>query len=271
MSRKEFERHEFIGEDELTEKERNLVYLLEEYDVEFPSESQMNGTIDVLRPYVPAKKKRFFLYKKMYSALQSASREFVHISLFFWLSNSLLFMAGLSAVFLKESNPYFSVMFLAPIPFIIGLIEVLKSRNENMAELEATFKHSLQEIILSKMVVVGAFNLFLNIIFTLIVPIFADDIWIWKLILYWLTPFTVMSALTFLIASRLRNSYVMVSVSLTIWAAVSYGIILSELATHWIESIHVLYYIALNVFAIAALSVQISRFRNRGVDFEFDH
>ncbi|GAA0615303.1 hypothetical protein GCM10009001_35750 [Virgibacillus siamensis] len=271
MSRRGCENQDSLDK-ELLEQERRLAGLLDEYDVEFPSDLEMENTIDAIRPYVPIKKRKtLLLYEKMIPLLQRSGHEFINISLLFWVSNTLFYIVGLLVIFLEGVNPYLTAMFLAPIPLIFGLIEVLKSRNEGMAELEMTMKHSLQEIVLSKMVIVGGFNLILNVLFTLILPLFTDGIWLWKLILYWMTPFTVVSAFSFLITSKLRNSYAATSVSMVIWVIISFGVIISQQTNNWLDDIHVFYYIALNISAVTVLIVQIYRFSKRSVSFEFNN
>lgn len=272
MNKKEPE-HKDLLDSELEELEREMAPFLREYHVEYPSDPEIEAAIGTVRSsYVPMKKKRSrLLYEKMLSLLQRSGREFSQISLFFWISNSLFFLLGLIAILAGPLDPYMTVMFLAPIPLILGLVEILKSRNEGMAELEMTTKHSLQEIMLSKMVIVGSFNLLLNVLVTLILPSFTEGIWLWKLILYWMTPFTVVSAIAFVVASKSRNGYATMGVTMVIWVAISSGIIISQQINLWLESVHVLYYIALNILAVTVLTLQIYRFKRRGVSFEFNH
>ncbi|HET7627080.1 MAG TPA: hypothetical protein VFK44_01715 [Bacillales bacterium] len=243
----------------------DLEQILGEYDVEFPSETQITATIDALRPHVPEKKRKtYFFYKKMRELLRTSTREFSTIHPLFWAANGLFFALGLVILFAENLDPYLTVMFLSPFPLIFGLLEVLKSQSEGMAELEMSLKHSLQEVMLSKMVIVGGYNLLLNVLMTLIVPFFADDIWLWKLILHWMTPFTVFSAIAFAAVGKIKRSAVAVSATVVIWAAVSYGIILSEQATHWLESIQTIYYAALNMLAVAVFILQFYRMMRKG-------
>lgn len=171
----------------------------------------------------------------------------------------LFFLVGFIIVFIGDGDPYFSAMCLAPIPFVLGLIEVFKSRDQGMAELEWTTRHSLQEIILSKTVIVGSFNLLLNLTFTLVFPFFLEDVWLWKLILFWMTPFTVVSAIALIISGIVRNGYGTAIIVLAVWAGISYGIIVTERSNPWLEQIHVFYYILLNIVAVSVLLHQIHR------------
>jgi hypothetical protein len=234
---------------------------LKPYTVEYPDEERINATIDQMRAYVPAPKRRS---RPLHLLLQAAGREWLTVSPIYWGSSLLLFIIGCMAIIGGDLNPYLAAMAMAPVPFIIGMIEVFKSWQAHMNELELTTKYSLQEIVLSKMVFVGSFSLLLNVLATLVLPVFSDGIWLWKLILYWFTPFTVISAVTFLLASRIRNGYITVSVSLVIWAGAAYGITLTELERPWLEQVGVIYYLVLNGLAIALLIRQIRRFCGRG-------
>lgn len=260
-----------IQDEDFAELEESIANILDEYDVEYPSETQMMATIDAIRPHTPAKVTNVqLLSDKVFSLLKRSLDEFFRISSFYWLSNSLFFLIGLAVVFLSESNPYLTIMLLAPVPTVLGLVEIFKSRDVGMAELELTLKHTLQEVVLSKMVIVGGYNFVLNLLFTLIVPVFAEDVGLWKLILYWVTPFTVISAIAFLIASRFRSSYVVAPVMM-IWMGIVFSLNTFPEAVERVEAVHVSFYMALTVLAFVLLIHQMIKLSRRGVSYEFNN
>lgn len=240
------------AEIELLEFE--MKQILDNYHVEYPSDDEIKATIKVIRNSIPVnEKKTDVICKKSFLLLKNSLREFNHISSFFWISNISFFIVGLIMIFLGRSNPYLTVMFLSPIPFVLGLIEVFKSRNLGIAELEMTLKHSFQQIVLSRMVVVGCYNLVLNVSITVILSLFMKEVWIWKLIFYWSTPFTVVSVITLIIESRIRNSYTTASVSIAIWLTFTSCLFLFEQTIEWFENIDVVYFIILNFLALTIL------------------
>lgn len=255
---------------ELEELEKKLGSMLNEYDVEYPSESEMMRTIDAIRPYVPVKDNKWRIYlDNMASIFKHSIQEFFYISPIFWIVNSLFLLTGLVAVFISEQSPYATIMILAPIPTITGLLEVFKSRNGNMAELEMSFKFSLQEIILSKMIVVSGFNIIINLLVTLIISYFHQDILLAKLMLYWIIPFMVITAICLVIVNRIRHTYA-VTAGLLVW--IGFGSLVSQTrVTEKIENMPKLIYVLVIVMAALLIIFQMKQLNKRGVTYEFNH
>lgn len=260
-----------LDEDkEVDELVKELGFMLNEFDVEYPSESEMMMTIDAIRPYVPVKVNKWKITPgNIASILRHSYQEVFNISRLFWVLNSLFLFAGLVAVFAMDQNPYVIMMLVAPIPTLSGLLEVLKSRNAGMAELEMSLKFSLQEIILSKMLVVGGFNLIINMIFTFVISNFYHEIWIWKLMLYWITPFTLITAVSLVIVNRIRNSYSITAV-LVSWIGI--GMLLNQTQfVNKIESIPAPMFILITVSAVGIIIFQMKQMYVRGVTYELNH
>lgn len=235
--------------------------LLSHYTVEYPDESRVETTIDRMQAFVPAKRKRG---RRFYPPFQMTGDKWLNISPIYWGASLVLFVLGFLIVIAGEMNAYLTAMAMAPVPFVLGMVEVFKSWQQNMNELEMTTKFSLEQIVLSKMVLVGGFSLFLNVLATLAVPVFSDGIRLWKLVLYWFTPFTLIAAVTFVIAGKVRNGYLTAAISLAIWAGAAYGITVTELAHPWLEQVHVIFYLVLNALAVAELFRRMRRFCHRG-------
>lgn len=257
-------------DSEIEELERKLGYFLAEYDVEYPSETEMMKTIDSLRPIVPVKENKWkIMFTNLFGVIRQSCHEMFFISPMFWSSNGLLFLVALVAVFLTELSPYLTIMLLAPIPTITGLLEVLKSRNTGMAELEMSFKYSLQEVILSKMLVVGGYNFLINFIFTFGIALFYPDIWVWKMFLYWVTPFTVITAISFIAVSRFRQVYG-VTAGLAVWVGI--GVLMSQSnIVDKIERIPMFFYILITITAATVVLIQMIHILKRGVNYEFNN
>jgi hypothetical protein len=257
-------------DEELKQFEQSLKCRLDEYDVEYPSEVEIMMTIDAIRPYVPNKEnKSETLYSSISSIMNQALNEVFFIRPIFWILNGIFLLAGLTAVFLSDKNPYQMIMFLAPIPTITGLFEVVKSRNTAMDELEMSFKYNLQEIILSKMLVIGGFNFFMNMIFIFTVSMHYQEIWVWELMMYCAAPFTVITALSLVIVSRFR-SVSAVTMSLAVWILIG-GLMSQMNIGNKIESISPVLYILITLLASIFIMAQIKRICQRGVHYEFNH
>lgn len=255
---------------EIKEMENEWGFTLKEYDVEYPSESEMMRTIDALRPYVPIKENKWITFwDNLTSILKHSYKEIFYISPVFWLLNSLFLGISMAAIFASEISPYTVVILLAPIPTITGLLEVMKSKYSGFAELEMSFKYSMQEIILSKMIVIGVFNLMINLMVTISISSFYQEVWLGKLMLYWMTPFTVITAISFLIVNRIRHVYGVTS-TLIIW--IGFGSLINqEHIFKSIESVPVIFYVLIIVLSFAAILYQVKQLYKRGVHYEFNH
>ncbi|MDK7669161.1 hypothetical protein [Cytobacillus oceanisediminis] len=272
MKKREFENNyvEIDVDKELFELEQEVLIQLDKYDVEFPGESEIMMTVDAIRPFVPVKEN---IWKTSYEHLsvivKHSAYEVFHFSPIFWITNSLLLVISLIAIFSVELNPYLAMLFLAPLPTIAGLVEVLRSKNNGMAELEMSLKFSWQELIISKMLVIGGFNLLINIIFTISISVLYPEIWIWKVTLYWLTPFTVISAVSLVIVSKFRQMH-MVTGTLTIWVVISTLVSQTTIIEH-IENLPATFYILVTAFASAFSIIKMIQIYKRGISYEFNH
>jgi len=251
---------------ELEKLEKDLDGIFNEYHVEYPSEAEMMMTIEAIRPYVPKKEIKWKAIAENMSAIMKQSlHEVFYLSSLFWTSNILLLLIGMTAVFYYDQNPYELIFLLAPIPTITGVLEILKSRNIEMAELEMSFKYNLQEIILSRMVVVGGFSSFINLIFICSIAFVYHDILVWKLILFWVTPFTIITAISFVVVNRFRHVSA-ISISLFVW--IIFGSLASQMNLQTIPSG---VYILISILALVAIVLQIKQIYKKGVSYEFNY
>ncbi|MFD1738402.1 hypothetical protein ACFSCX_17905 [Bacillus salitolerans] len=271
MSKQKINKNEWELDDDFEEDlERSLnklEFTLDDYDIEYPSETEIMKTIDTLRPYVPVKVNKWEHFKTYVSLIVKQSlTEVYYMSPLFWLTNVVFILIALSAVYLSKESPYTVIFFLAPIPTLTGLIEIFISRNRGMAEIEMSCKYNLQEVILSKMVVVGGLNLLVNIILTVIISLFIRDALVWELMLYWVTPFTVITSISLAVVTRFRQTYT-ITIGLILWIAM--GSILSQV--YIVERVPVLFYLIVTVLAVVAIVIQMKTILKRGISYEFNH
>ncbi|EDL66544.1 hypothetical protein [Bacillus sp. SG-1] len=255
---------------ELEELEKELGFRLDDYDVEYPSEAEMMRTIEAVRPFVPVKENRWkSIAETSIPIFKNAYQEIFYFSPLFWILNSLFLVICMYAVFIADQDPYVTLMLFAPLPTITGLFEILKSRLTGMAELELSFKFNLQEIILSKMIIIGTFNIGINMMAMAVLSIFTPNVWAGKLLLYWMTPFTVITLISFLLANRLRNMHA-VTATLVVWLGT--GVFLSsEEVSGKMESIPAGVYLLIIITAIILIFMQAGRLYKRGVNYELNH
>lgn len=252
---------------ELLELENEVFADFKEYDVEFPSEEEMMSTIEAIRPHVP-KRKSFF--KPVTDLVKHSGQEIFRISPLFWGANGLLVVISLLAFFTVEHlDPYFTIMILAPLPTIAGVLELMRSKNSGMLELELSLKYSWQELLLARMLVVGGFNVMVNIGLTAVLSFVVADVWFGKMTLYWLTPFTLLTAVSLVIISRFRRLHI-VSATLVGWGGI--GMVMSQTTLfERLETVpsyvFVLVIVAASIFSLCKMMW----IYKRGISYEFNH
>ncbi|MFT4412216.1 hypothetical protein ACLM5H_00015 [Fredinandcohnia humi] len=264
------DRFESDVDRELIDFEEEIGFMLDEFDVEYPSESQIMMTIDAIRPYVPVKQNKWkTAFEKVSGILKHSIKEVFYITPLFWIANILFLLIGLVVVILSEVSPYHVMLLLAPIPTLTGIIEVVKSKDTGMVELEMSLKFNFQELILSKMVIISGFNFLLHIAFIGSISAFYPNIWIWKMILYWITPFMVISAISLVMVARFMHAFT-VTGALVSWILIG-SFISQRNVMMTLEALPVGLYIILTVFAAVFAIIKIIQIYKRGITYEFNH
>jgi hypothetical protein len=264
----EFELNGDINEVEIDK----LINIMEKYVVNMPSDEAINLTIEKLRPHVPTKKSKVTSKPKIFRILVRAFEEISFMSNNYWLISFGLTLFGLLTILLnngyimKANNPYMAVIMLAPLPFIFGIIEVFKGREEGVLELELSCKLSITEIILSRLVIISIYSILLNTVMSGVLVFFDSRIMFWKITLLWLTPFTMVSSFSLLIVSRMRGSFV-VTIFTAVWMILIMSVLSQEKVMKKIMGVNISVYIFLSILGIILLTIQIIRYGHRHSSF----
>ncbi|MBY7142647.1 hypothetical protein KFZ56_06055 [Virgibacillus sp. NKC19-3] len=181
---------------------------LEAFTVDYPSEEEMDQTISALHAYVPEKNMPMSnLLEKMKDLLFLSGKEFFTISRLFWSANIIFLLFGILSTTLFHADPYLTLFVLTPLPFLTGLLEIFKSRDQGMAELEATFKYSVQQLIFSRVLIVSVFNLILNAILITWLYVALDTPFVFSwLFVYWMMPLTLLAALGLVLTTTYKGT-----------------------------------------------------------------
>ncbi|MFS0823965.1 hypothetical protein [Bacillus sp. 1P02SD] len=256
-------------DDEIFELEQEVGVSLDEFDVEFPSESELMMTIDAMRPYVPTKESKWeTLVASVSNVIMHSTREVFYFSGMFWGLNLLFLAIGVLSVFIYKIDPYLIMLYVAPLPTIVGFIEVFKSSNTEMVELELSFKFSLQEIIFSRMLVVGLLNVTLNVLLTISFAILLPELMLGKFILYWATPLAIIAAIMLVVSSKYRSAHTF-SGGLVLWTLAAIALTKQEVIER-IETISSLAYILVTVVAMTFIVLKMLNIYKRGISYEFN-
>lgn len=236
----------------------DLFSYMQQYTVEFPNEEEIDETIEVLRQYVPRKNKPL---KNFCNLAKTAAGEIAYINKAYWIVCSILFLAGYWFS-INSTNSYITIMALAPLPFILGIVEIFKARDSGVLEIEMTCKISAYEIMLSKILVMGIYSIFMNTVLSSVLCMFNSNINLLKLSIMWLTPLTLVSGISLFIAKKFKGDYTIAAIIST-WSAVILYIYCNKKLLNYIVQLNVIVYLVILSISTLILALQIKALSNK--------
>jgi len=234
---------------------------LKELTVDYPSEDEINQTIFALYEHVPERKRtlRDFM-KRIKELLKLSGKEFLHISSYFWIANLLFLSFGIAGTYFY-SDPLMTLFILSPIPFLTGLLEIFKSRDQGLMELESTLKYTAQQLIFSRMFIVSGFNLILNV--SLIAWFYwATDIvfQLSQLLVYWGMPLTLISALGLFLTTKYRGT-ISSPILVFSWFVVGYSITQFPRSNEMLQSMGIAGSLTVILASICLIVIQLKKIK----------
>lgn len=186
-----------------------------------------------------------------------------------WLYSILLFAASLFALhyYTASLSVVWTVSSALPFLALITINEVTRSRFCGMAEIEASCKHSLSQVTLIRLMVLGTMNL-LILMAILLSFIGKTDFILFRLGVYWLMPFLVSNYALLLIVNSFRGKEVMyVSAIVTGFISISNILITTELGVIFADKYVALWVAAFILFTIA-IAMEIIKLIKRTEELE---
>lgn len=235
-----------------------LARMLDGYMVEFPSERIIERTIDNCVIHVPKYASDSSKFKRMFHTL---SLQVEYVSKWFWLYSLLIFVSGYVATVFDSISPYKTVLVLSPMPFVLGVLEIFRSTASGMAELEIASKMSLPQIMMARFVLIGSYNVVLNAIISFGLY-FTLGIDLWKVLLFWVVPFTWMSSFMLFFSWRFRSGR-LVPIAISVWVVLVIGILSNPKTLPYLLSLNDTLFVLFGVLGGALLWVQSIQLRNR--------
>ncbi|APH15793.1 putative membrane protein [Clostridium sporogenes] len=202
-----FKDKEFL---DISQKEmEQFIDVFNDYSVEYPTQNEIDQCIENLRVYVPKKKSLLQVFEKLLSRGQI---EISYINKLYWIISILVFLITFKLATDMSINPYKVITLISPIPLLLGFIEIFKGKENNMLELELSFKISGKEIIISRIIIIGIFNIILNTAMSVLFFKTGLDIQLLKINIFWMVPFVWVNLIAFTIAKNFRGGYVSLGV-----------------------------------------------------------
>jgi hypothetical protein len=246
-------------------KNHELEEWLSEFNIEYPDEDKIDQTIMQLHQYVPKKKKQQ-ISRVIPAPLRNAYQESLHFSSTFWISNLVYLAIGLIFVLFTSGDPYMALLFLAPLPVLIGLVEIFRSRDEGMIELELSLTYSPSDLMLSKLAIVGFFNLACNLLLIVVINFFAEPIVLIELLKYWAVPYLFVVTFCLFLSIRLRAVF---ATPISIAILITLGLSIAQLETVY-HVIPDLLFIVMFFCAMAAIGLEVKMIK-KGAYHEFNN
>lgn len=205
----------------LDEEFLDIENFLNSYIVKEVNEENIDLTIDELRNYMPQNKnENVDLYSKVRTSIGLLKMQFKIFNKLYLIASMMLVLCGVIGTIKLNLNPYLCAYTVSPIPILIGLAEILRGKEENMWELELSYKYSFREILFAKLVIISTTAIVLSLLTSLILTGTYSEVSLLKIINICLIPTCFISLISLILASIYRgmNSIVL---STSIWIVVS--------------------------------------------------
>lgn len=202
---------------------KEIELFLDSYMVKKVDDEKIENTIDVLREYIPKQAKEGIVIKlkqgligNIKSIINLTEFNISLVSKSYWILSLVLILLGVIATKKFNFNIYSSAIIMSPIPILLGIFELIKGKEENVWELELSYKYSLKETLLCKIVIILIFSILISLIMTVTLYNTNCEISLLKMIKLSLIPMFVTSAISLVIVSLYRNSN-SIGVCVAIW------------------------------------------------------
>lgn len=211
----------------LDEEFLDIENFLNSYIVKEVNEDNIDLTIDKLRNYMPQNKneeinknENMDLYSKVRTSIVLLKMQFKIFNKLYLIASIILVLCGVIGTIKLNLNPYLCAYTVSPIPILIGLAEILRGKEENMWELELSYKYSFREILFAKLVIISTTAIALTLVTSLILTGTYSEVSLLRIINICLIPTCFISLISLILASIYRgmNSIVL---STSIWIVVS--------------------------------------------------
>ncbi len=205
---------------------------LDSYVVNQVDEEKIDSTIDILKTYMPKEevetaKKDIRIFDAIKENIGLVKLQLSLISRLYLILSLLLILVGTISTVKLNLSVYLSASIIAPIPILLGILEIIKGREENVWELELSYKYSLREIILSRLIIINVISILISIIISINLNNIYSQINLFNMISIWLIPIFAISSISLVITSvyRSMNS---IALCMAVWILGAMGISLYE-------------------------------------------
>lgn len=212
------DKRKLVSELEM-EEYNEIVSYLDEYAVNFPSEVEIDRTIKALNAHMPDHKRTRLKHLTKRSIRELFQLVWGEVSIFrksYFLICLILLFIGFWLGTQSKLNPYMNSFILVPIPFVLGLLEVFKGRDQGLMEIELTCKVTAQQLMLTRLIIVLVGNMVFILLLMLVISGGTGSFISWSAIGLWYTQLIIAAGTSLWLAMRVRGGTA-VSIFLIVW------------------------------------------------------
>lgn len=185
---------------------------LNSYTAEKVPEEMIDSTIDSLRKYMPPKKTKNLMVTLI-------KNEVTYINKSYFIAATILVAISLAFSMQYNLNLYSTLMIISPMPMILGMFQIVKSTQNNMWELEKSFKFSYSNIILARLTIITSFSAIINIALFIICGYGTSGYILCKMLFSIIVPISIVSSINLLLLTKLNNNSSIIT-SLIVWITI---------------------------------------------------
>ena len=212
-------------EELLEEDLKDIEEFLDSYIVNKVEEEKVDSTIDTLKAYMPKQEEQVTLLDKVKESISLVKFQFNIMDKTYFIASLLLILLGAITTIRLNLSVYLSASIIAPMPILLGIFQIIKGRDENMWELELSYRYSLREIVLSRLIIINLVSILTSIVMSVILNNIYNDINLLKVISIWLIPVFLVGTISLIITSLYRNiNSIALCISVWILGAMSISI-----------------------------------------------
>ena len=217
-------------EELLEEDLKDIEEFLDSYIVNKVEEEKIDSTIDILKIYMPKLKEQveveqITILDKVKESINLVKFQFNLMDKAYFIASLLLILLGSITTVRLNLSIYLSASIIAPIPILLGIFEIIKGRDENVWELELSYKYSLKEIVLSRLIIINIISILASITMSVTLNNIYNDINLLEVISIWLIPVFLVGTVSLIITSLYRNiNSIALCISVWILGAMSISI-----------------------------------------------
>ena len=189
---------DLLNDDEFFDRE--ISEFLATYTVETVDEDKVDETIDVLRAYMPKAKNKYQLFKLM-------KNEITYVNKMYWVISMIVIILGIMVTNQQNYSAYETLLYISPIPIILGIYEIERSKRENMWELEKSFKYSYSKVMLAKMIIIMAFTTIINMLLSLFIYSGQSTSELIRIMTAWIVPICIVFSINIIILNKVSSNY----------------------------------------------------------------